>query len=104
MHKLVLIADDDQDDGDLLFEAIRDYNKDIRCLGFINGEDLLEYLNIAIRKPDIIFLDVNMPRISGIQCLKRLKADKRFTSIPVVICSISKSQYDIEISYKEGAS
>ena len=104
MQKLVLIADDDQDDGDLLFEAISNYSRDFRCLAFINAEKLLEYLDISIKKPDLIFLDFNMPCINGIECLKSLKADKRFTSIPVVICTTSKSPQDIEISYKEGAS
>ena len=103
MQKLILIADDDNDDIDLLTEAILEDENDYKCVGFSNAHDLLNFLAISIKKSSAIFIDINMPGINGKECLKRIKSDLRFSSIPVVICSTSKNPSEIEQCMSLGA-
>lgn len=91
----ILIVDDDEDDRDILSSAIHDIDPHIRCLVASNGEEALLGLRLNhFPKPDLIFLDLNMPRISGIQLLKELKKDRMLQDIPVVVYSTSKMQDD----------
>ena len=103
MQKLILIADDDHDDIDLLTEAILEDRNAYKCVGFSNAHDLLNFLAISIKKSFIIFIDINMPGINGKECLKRIKSDSRFSSIPVVMCSTSKNPNEIEQCMRLGA-
>lgn len=55
-------------------------------------------------RPDIILLDLNMPRMNGHEFLSAIKADEQFCSIPVVILTTSEVERDVEASYQRGAS
>lgn len=75
-------------------------------LVFDNAKDGLAWLSDpdnAADLPGMIFLDINMPRLSGFDVLKRLKADDRLRSIPVVILTISQEEEDVLKSYDLGA-
>ena len=68
-----------------------------------NGEDLMDYLHNTEILPDIIFLDMNMPRKNGAVCLTEIKSNKKLQSIPVIIISTSLEQSLIEFLYTNGA-
>ena len=87
----VLIVDDDEDDRDLLCEAIHEIHQSTNCIVAQNGQEALarlrrtEYLG-----PDLIFLDLNMPRVSGMQFLEEIRRDLILHEIPIVIYTTSK--------------
>src|SRR5688572_7918660 len=97
----VLIVDDDEDDRDLFCEALNQVSPFITCIMARNGEEALHGLKLnCFPKPDLIFLDLNMPRVNGIQCLTELKKDTALRAIPVVICTTSKWNVEKEITSK----
>lgn len=81
----IALVDDDLDDVLLFRQAIKDINKSIDCVELGSGPDLLNYLSITSHLPRIIFLDYNMPGMNGLECLKAMRANPRFQTIPVVI-------------------
>jgi CheY-like chemotaxis protein len=108
----ILMADDDQDDRDLTRDAMRKGKLpgQLRCVE--DGEELLEYLNRQGRYtqpedsplPELILLDLNMPRMDGREALREIKADPDLRSIPVVVLTTSEEDEDIFRSYDLGAS
>jgi len=90
--KIFLIVDDDLDDITFFKEAVAESFASSRCLSAFNGEEALELLEARKEKlPDIIFLDLNMPRMDGKTCLKKIKQHEIFQGIPVVIYTTSSS-------------
>jgi CheY-like chemotaxis protein len=69
-----------------------------------NGEEALEILEDELRWPDLILLDLNMPRISGLEFLSILKNNEQLRHIPTVILTTSDNQKDIEECYRIGLS
>ncbi|QKX03953.1 response regulator [Aquimarina sp. TRL1] len=67
-----------------------------------NGEEALEALKDNERVPDVIFLDLNMPKMNGIEFIKILKADPKWMYIPVVILSTSNNHSDLKECYETG--
>ena len=100
-----LIADDDTDDSGLFCEALYQVApRKMRCLKVENGQELFEFLSYEGReKPDLIFLDINMPIMNGWQCLTKLKTDLRWKDIPAVMYSTSSARRDIDLAYELGA-
>ncbi|MGZ5133873.1 MAG: response regulator [Flavitalea sp.] len=87
----ILIVDDDADDRKLFIEAIREVDKRIKCTTANDGKEALELLNSNYDSlPDLIFLDLRMPRFNGKKCLLEIKKDARLMQIPVIIYSTSK--------------
>jgi CheY-like chemotaxis protein len=98
----VLIVDDDEDDRDLFCDAVNIVDSSIKCIMARNGEEALEGLKRrTLPTPDIIFLDLNMPRLNGMQCLRALKKD--FEHIPIVIYTTSKLKEDKKSAMQAGA-
>src|ERR671910_306752 len=96
-NRRVLIIDDDEDDRELFCEAVGYISKDIDCLHATDGENALELLAVGKGKlPDFIFLDLNMPRLNGKECLAEIKKLPRYTNVPVIIYSTSSHQKDIQ--------
>jgi CheY-like chemotaxis protein len=100
----VLLVDDDQDDQDIFKEAASLAIADIHCLFAKDGEECLALLETLSALPDYLFLDVNMPRMDGRECLKRLKAHPRFKKISVIMYSTSNYQSGQGEYLKLGAS
>ena len=102
--KVFLVIDDDPDDRYFFSEAIKKIDATARCLMATNGEEALMQLRNGIpRLPDLIFLDLNMPRMDGRLCLTEIKRDPMLKNIPVIILSTSSSRNDIEETAKLGA-
>ncbi len=102
-HKILMIVDDDKDDRFFFRSAIRKKNPSYECIEAENGADALKQLRKAKLLPDFIFLDLNMPKMDGRECLKELKKDKTLKKIPVIIYSTSEYKVDIKVTKKLGA-
>lgn len=93
--KNLLIVDDDPDDVDFLCKAILQVDTSIQCFDTWNGEEALRLLQSnELPLPDLIFADLNMPRVNGKEFLQRVKQDDRLRHIPVVIYSTSAYRAD----------
>ena len=67
-------------------EAVKEINIEVECIVAINGEDALHKLKNDLRHmPEYIFVDLNMPRMNGVNCLTELKKDPQLKNIPVII-------------------
>jgi CheY-like chemotaxis protein len=104
MVKKVLLIDDDLDDRTLFCEAMDQVAPEVICYTSPHGRKALTQLNNKeIEIPDIILLDLNMPVMSGWQCLSALKEQEPYKEIPVIIYTTSSLQEDIEKAEKLGA-
>lgn len=100
----ILMADDDQEDCELMQEAMSE-QKYASCLDFVHdGEALLARLRAASpnQRPDLILLDLNMPRMNGIEALRCIREDPDLKLIPVVILTTSTAEQDVVRSYEAG--
>ena len=98
-----MIVDDDKDDRFFFRSAIRKNNPSYECIEAEDGADALKQLQKAKHLPDFIFLDLNMPKMDGRECLKELKKDKTFKKIPVIIYSTSGYTVDVKVKKELGA-
>lgn len=100
----LLLADDDLDDCLFFKEALEEIKLDTTLTTVNDGVQLMHYLSLNTNKlPDALFLDLNMPRKSGIECLTEIKSIDNLKHIPIIIFSTS---YDIEVVnllYEKGA-
>lgn len=104
VKRFFLLADDDRDDAELFSEAIISLTPPVDFEHVEDGRAVMEFLSDTHkRKPDIIFLDLNMPQMSGWQCLAKLKNDIYLQDIPVVMYSTSSHPRDKEIAVDLGA-
>jgi CheY-like chemotaxis protein len=99
-----LLADDDADDKTLFCEALAEIDPGIVCHTASDGKEALAILSERQNdKPNIIFLDINMPVMDGWQCLGKLKEHSAHRDIPVIMYSTSSYQRDIEQALEKGA-
>jgi CheY-like chemotaxis protein len=104
MAQKVLLIDDDADDRALFCEAIEEIDPKINCNTATDGRKALSKLNNReIELPDIIFLDINMPGITGWECLVKLKEHEAYKNIPVIMYSTSSNDADINKANRLGA-
>ncbi len=99
----VLIADDDTDDIELFCEAIQEIDPAIKCIRTENGLEVFQFLASANELPKLIFLDINMPRMNGWECLSKLKGDEMYSHIPIIMSSTSNSEKDGSVAINMGA-
>jgi CheY-like chemotaxis protein len=107
---VILLAEDEPADAHLVIAALAE-NRIITDLHHVvDGCEVLEFLHRTTPKfataprPDLILLDLNMPRMDGRECLVALKKDESLRDIPVVILTTSEVERDIVASYRLGAS
>ncbi|AOW17347.1 response regulator [Polaribacter vadi] len=100
----VVLADDDEDDRLFFSEAFDELKINTKVSTFNDGVYLMDYFNSedAIL-PQVLFLDLNMPRKSGLDCLKELRADEKFKDVAIAIYSTSSSEEDVENTFVLGA-
>src|SRR4029453_2643822 len=100
----ILLADDDEDDR-MIFKDALDAVKVKSKVTLVNdGVQLMDYLqNVDGDLPHIVFLDLNMPRKSGIECLLEIRSDRKLKNLSIAIYSTSASEVDIEDTFVKGA-
>lgn len=99
----ILLADDDDDDTSLFQEALEQVPTKTRLDVAENGMELMSILGQLQTKPDLIFLDMNMPVKNGMECLTEIRNSSSYKDIPVVILSTSIADYLIQSAYHAGA-
>jgi CheY-like chemotaxis protein len=100
----ILLADDDTDDCIFFKEALDEMLIDTRLTTLHDGEQLMNYLDVTSRKfIDVLFLDINMPRKNGFECLSEIKLNEKLKDLPVIIFSTSFEQEVVNSLYQSGA-
>ena len=100
----ILLADDDIDDCIFFKEALEELQLDTNFTNVHNGEQLMKLLQKSTSElPDILFLDLNMPRKNGLSCLTEIKHNKRLKQLPVIIFSTSFDENIADLLFKHGA-
>lgn len=99
----ILLADDDEDDRLFFKDAIEDLKMDTIVTTVNDGIQLMEYLKEAEVLPHVVFLDLNMPRKGGIECLQEIRNSKTLKNLSIAIYSTSGSEHDIEETFIKGA-
>ena len=107
----ILMADDDEDDCMLAREALAESRLANELYIVNDGEELMDYLHhrglyankSSAPRPNLILLDLNMPKKDGREALREIKADPHLRKIPVVILTTSKAEEDVYSTYDLGA-
>lgn len=100
----ILLADDDEDDRLLFTEAFSELKIKTIVHTVNTGIQLMERLKMKnIRLPHLLFLDLNMPRKNGLECLKEIRSDKKLKGISIAIYSTSGTEKDMEETFRNGA-
>jgi len=97
----VTLVDDDMDDNDIFCAALEEIKPNLAVQTFNNGESLLKFLQT--HSVDLLFLDINMAPLDGMQALKKIREDKKHSNMPVVMFSSSGRPDDVYQSYRLGA-
>ena len=93
--KPIMLVEDDHVDAMTLKRALKDLKVANQLVHRINGEEALEYLSDESNpRPCVIFLDLNMPKMNGIEFLQIVKADNDFRRIPIIVFTTSKNEWD----------
>lgn len=106
----ILFVEDNSSDAELTIRALRKVNLADKLIHVEDGKEALDFLfaegiyagRADMRMPKVILLDIKMPRVDGIEVLRRIKADDRTKKIPVVIMTSSNEDKDILASYGLG--
>ncbi|HTL07246.1 MAG TPA: response regulator [Chitinophagaceae bacterium] len=107
----VLLVEDNEHDAELTIGELKKYNLANQLFHVSDGEEALEFLfasgayaeqRTMQHFPKLIMLDIQMPKVNGIEVLEALKADERTRTIPVVMLTSSKEDPDIQQCYKLG--
>ena len=100
----VLLVDDDSDDRNTFRDALSELKIGTNLTMLEDGRNLLDYLeNPSNKKPDILFLDLNMPYKSGVECLIEIRGHSKYNDLSVAIYSTSSTDKDIEDTFINGA-
>ena len=104
----VLLVEDNEADVRLTREALREAGDDVRLSTVGDGEQALAYLRrdggfSEAPRPDLVLLDLNLPRKNGLEVLEELRADPSLAQIPVIVLTSSAAQSDVEAAYAGGA-
>ena len=100
----ILLADDDKDDRYFFKMALKEVSIATHLTTVSDGERLMDYLSENSENlPDVLFLDLNMPRKNGNECLVAIKSDKKLKQLPVIIYSTSLQDAVADVLYKNGA-
>ena len=102
--KNIFLADDDSDDVFMFEYVLNSLDIQSRLTVAYNGEELLGKLEHDKIVPDIIFLDINMPKLNGFETLVKIKEIKALSAVPAVMYSTCKNESDIAKAFNDGAS
>jgi CheY-like chemotaxis protein len=99
----LLLIDDDEDDHEIFLTAAAEVSPTIRCVAMFDAAEALQKLVARALRPEVIFLDLNMPGMNGQQFLTEIKKDVALRSLPVIIFSTSSQPRTIEAMKALGA-
>jgi len=100
----IFLADDDEDDRFIFQEALKEIHLPTSLLTANDGEQLMEALHaLTGNLPDVLFLDLNMPRKNGFQCLSEIRQHKNLRLLRTIIFSTSNEPEVIRLLFKNGA-
>ena len=104
----ILVVEDDLGDVELIKESLKMSKFKVVLSHVFDGQECMEYLRKqgkykAVNKPDVILLDLNLPKKDGRQVLAEMKSDPTLKTIPVVILTTSDNEVDIYKTYELGA-
>lgn len=100
----IILADDDEDDRMFFTDAFQELKIQTKVQTFKDGAELMDYLiTPEALLPQVLFLDLNMPKKNGLDCLYEIKSNNKFKDIAVAIYSTSSSEEHIEETFVLGA-
>lgn len=99
----VFLADDDKDDREIFSEALASLDANVLYEDVEDGKEAIEAIFGGTCRPNIIFLDINMPVMNGWDVLKKLKSDSQYVDIPVIVYSTSSGEREKRIAFDLGA-
>jgi two-component system response regulator len=99
----ILLVEDTEDDIELTRRALKKNRLTNPLVVARDGQEALDYLLVAEELPAIILLDLQLPKIGGLEVLRRLKADPRTRLIPIIILTSSREERDVVDGYTNGA-
>ncbi|MGH2968664.1 MAG: response regulator [Solirubrobacteraceae bacterium] len=104
----VLLVEDNEADVRLVIEALREAGDSVRLSAVGDGEQALAYLRrengfAEAPRPDLVLLDLNLPRKNGLEVLDELRADPGLASLPVIVLTSSAAAQDVASCYSHGA-
>lgn len=103
-HITIALADDDEDDRLFFKDAFEELKINTVVTTHCDGEELMNFLNHPDTiLPNILFLDLNMPKKNGFECLLEIKKVEKFNDIAIAIYSTSSSEEDVENTFVHGA-
>jgi CheY-like chemotaxis protein len=104
----VLVVEDNPDDVTIIKRAMR--KSEVKCELYFarDGEEALDFLHREgefedVPRPDLVLLDLNLPKINGLEVLSKIKEDERLRRIPVIVLTISEREEDMVKAYDSGA-
>lgn len=108
---MIILIEDNQDEQEIILAALGKAHPGLQVEPFSSGEEALDFLqhhdrrspHAETRGPRVILLDLKMPLVDGFEVLKRLRADPRTATHPVVVFTSSREPRDVEASYRLGA-
>ncbi|MGB4931570.1 MAG: response regulator [Chitinophagales bacterium] len=100
----IVFADDEENDRLLFLDALKELKIKTKVHTVNDGIELMDYLKGAAKDlPHLLFLDLNMPKKNGMECLKEIRMDEKLNDIAIAIFSTSLSEKDIEETLINGA-
>jgi two-component system, response regulator len=110
-NRIILLVEDNADDIELTLRAFAKHRLDTEIVVVRDGAEALDYLFLGgrhagrdpDRSPDIVLLDLNLPKVDGLDVLKRIRTDERTRRLPVVVLTSSNEERDLYRSYDLGA-
>ena len=102
-RKYILLVEDNADDEVLTLRALQKHNIGNEVVVARDGAEALAHLEQAASLPELVLLDLKLPKIDGLEVLKRLRAAERTRLLPIVILTSSREESDVVTGYRLGA-
>jgi CheY-like chemotaxis protein len=104
-ERFIFLIDDDAGDRKLISRSIQKFDPDIKVENFSDGTEVINFFeskkktNSFESLPDLILLDLNMPKVPGIEILKYIKSEDNFRKIPIIAFTTSNAQTDVNLCF-----
>ena len=107
MEERILLIEDDEDHAELITSALKEDNaKDVKTVIILkkDGQEAINYFqHETMPQVSLVILDLNLPKVDGMEVLKFVKNNSRYCSIPIIVLSTSSNQETIDEAYRNGA-